>query len=235
MGASRLLIVDDDPDLRAFLSGELSAEGHRCLLAATGQEALMQLRQPPPLDLVLLDWTLPDFSGVEVCQRMRASQISTPVLMLTARDDVSERVKALDAGADDYLTKPFSIEELLARVRAQLRRSQLQGGGSAGEQLELADLVVDTASREVRRADQEITLTAREYELLLFLLRRPNQVHSRQEILDGVWGEAFVGDASLLDVYVRYLRRKLEPEGQPTLLQTVRGVGFMLKPGQPRA
>ena len=140
MGASRLLIVDDDPDLRAFLSGELSAEGHRCLLAATGQEALMQLRQPPPLDLVLLDWTLPDFSGVEVCQRMRASQISTPVLMLTARDDVSERVKALDAGADDYLTKPFSIEELLARVRAQLRRSQLQGGGSAGEQLELADL-----------------------------------------------------------------------------------------------
>lgn len=231
MGASRLLIVDDDPELRAFLCGELSAEGHSCEVAATGQEALVQVRQEPP-DLVLLDWTLPDFSGVEVCQRMRASQIATPVLMLTARDDVSERVKALDAGADDYLTKPFSIEELLARVRAQLRRYQPQ---SAGERLELADLVVETASHEVRRGDRDITLTAREFELLLFLLRRPNQVLSRQVILDGVWGEGFVGDASLLDVYVRYLRRKLEQDGQPTLLQTVRGAGFMLKPGPPRA
>ena len=229
MAASRLLIVDDDPDLRAFLSGELTAEGHLCELAATGQEAMLKLRRDPP-DLVLLDWTLPDFSGVEVCQRMRASQMITPVLMLTARDDVRERVQALDAGADDYLTKPFSIEELLARVRAQLRRVGLHSNPGA-ERLELADLVVDTASHEVSRAGAAITLTAREYELLIFLLRRPNQVHGRQDILDAVWGESFVGDPSLLDVYVRYLRRKLEPVGQPTLIQTVRGVGFMLKEG----
>jgi two-component system response regulator MprA len=226
---TRVLIVDDDPDLRAFLSTELRAEGHHCDLAATGQEALLLLRREPP-DLVLLDWTLPDFSGVEVCQRMRASQVITPVLMLTARDDVSERVKALDAGADDYLTKPFSIEELLARVRAQLRRVGLHNN-QAGERLELADLVVDTASHEVSRAGTAISLTVREYDLLTFLLRRPNQVHSRQDILDAVWGESFVGDPSLLDVYVRYLRRKLEPMGQPSLLQTVRGVGFMLKEG----
>jgi two-component system response regulator MprA len=151
--------------------------------------------------------------------------------MLTARDDVGERVQALDAGADDYLTKPFSIEELLARVRAQLRRSGLQAVDTAPEQLELADLVIHCASREVSRGGQIIHLTGREYELLAFLMRQPNQVHTRQEILDGVWGEAFVGDASLLDVYVRYLRRKLEPLGAPSLIQTVRGVGFMLKQG----
>jgi two-component system response regulator MprA len=231
VAASRLLIVDDDPDLRAFLSAELSAEGHQCALAATGQEALLMLRHEPP-DLVLLDWTLPDFSGVEVCQRMRASQIITPVLMLTARDDVSERVKALDAGADDYLSKPFSIEELLARVRAQLRR---HGETNNDLHLRIADLVVDTASREVKRDGHLIALSVREYELLLFLLRQPNQVHSRQQILDGVWGKSFIGDTSLLDVYVSYLRRKLEPAGKPSLIQTVRGVGFMLKPGPPRS
>jgi two-component system response regulator MprA len=232
MGAARLLIVDDDPELRRFLVGELAAEGHHCNEAATGQAALTLIRAEP-LDLVLLDWTLPDFSGVEVCRRMRASAITTPVLMLTARDDVRERVEALDGGADDYLTKPFSIEELLARVRAQLRRGQRNSGG--GERLMVADLVLDRASHEVSRGGRPIHLSAREFDLLACLLQEPGRVQPRQQILEAVWGSPFVGDPNLLDVYIRYLRRKIEAEGQPTLIQTVRGVGFLIKEGEVRA
>lgn len=224
-----VLIVDDDPELRRFLAGELKADGYGVESAGTGQEALTRIRGGE-WDLVLLDWTLPDFSGVEVCRRMRASGLSTPVLMLTARDAVSERVEALDAGADDYLTKPFSIEELLARVRARLRRDGRSGGGSA-EMLSLNGLLVNTASHEVSRDGQPIQLTVREYDLLLCLLRQPNRVHERNAILKEVWGETFVGDDNLLDVYIRYLRKKVEVPGQPTLIQTVRGVGFMLKEG----
>ncbi|MFN5194244.1 MAG: response regulator transcription factor [Cyanobacteriota bacterium] len=231
MTAARLLIVDDDPELRRFLVGELAAEGHDCLEAATGQAALTQIRAEPP-DLVLLDWTLPDFSGVEVCRRMRASAMATPVLMLTARDDVRERVEALDAGADDYLTKPFSIEELLARVRALLRRGQLSGGG---DRLEVGDLVLDRASHEVSRGGRPIHLSAREFDLLACLLQEPGRVQPRQRILETVWGCPFVGDPSLLDVYIRYLRRKIEASGRPTLIQTVRGVGFLIKEGEVRA
>jgi two-component system response regulator MprA len=222
-----VLIVDDDPELRRFLAGELKADGYGVESAGTGQEALTRIRGGE-WDLVLLDWTLPDFSGVEVCRRMRASGLDTPVLMLTARDAVSERVEALDAGADDYLTKPFSIEELLARVRARLRRDGRSGGGSA-EMLSLDGLLVNTASHEVSRDGQPIKLTVREYDLLLCLLRQPNRVHERNAILREVWGETFVGDDNLLDVYIRYLRKKVEVPGQPTLIQTVRGVGFMLK------
>ena len=228
-----LLIVDDDPELRRFLRGELEAEGHGVDTAGTGQAALTRIREGG-LELVLLDWTLPDFSGLEVCRRMRAGGITTPVLMLTARDAVSERVEALDAGADDYLTKPFSIEELLARVRARLRRD-----GAAGEEasqlLQFADLTVNTASREVRRGGREIQLTVREYALLLQLLRQPNRVQERLSLLHAVWGEPFVGDDNLLDVYIRYLRRKLEQHGEAKLIHTVRGVGFMLKAQAPGA
>ena len=184
-------------------------------------------------DLLLLDWTLPDFSGVEICRRLRGSDDHTPVLMLTARDDVRERVEALDAGADDYLTKPFSIEELLARVRARLRSTSKSS--SEPEILQLADLQLTAASREVSRGGESINLTGREFELLHLLLRQPNQVHSREAILNAVWGEQWVGDDNVLDVYIRALRRKLEREGQPTLIQTVRGVGFMLKEAPPRA
>ncbi len=225
----RVLIVDDDPELRLFLAGELQADGYGVESAGTGQEALTRIREGE-WDLVLLDWTLPDFSGVEVCRRMRASGLDTPVLMLTARDAVSERVEALDAGADDYLTKPFSIEELLARVRARVRRDGRSGGGNA-EMLSLDGLLVNTASHEVSRDGQPIQLTVREYDLLLCLLRQPNRVHERKAILREVWGETFVGDDNLLDVYIRYLRKKVEVPGQPTLIQTVRGVGFMLKEG----
>jgi two-component system response regulator MprA len=163
---------------------------------------------------------------------MRKGGISTPVLMLTARDEVQQRVEALDSGADDYLIKPFSIEELLARVRARLRRSGIdeQDGGV----LRMSDLEVNPASREVARGGEAIHLTAKEFDLLMHLLRHPNQVQERRAILDALWGENWLGDDNLLDVYVRYLRRKLEPAGQPTLIQTVRGVGFMLKEGPPR-
>ncbi|MBD2422749.1 response regulator transcription factor [Cyanobium sp. FACHB-13342] len=231
MSIHRLLIVDDDPELRHFLRTELEIEGYGCSEAATGQQALAQIRAER-WDLLLLDWTLPDFSGVEICRRLRGSGDHTPVLMLTARDDVRERVEALDAGADDYLTKPFSIEELLARVRARLRRRS--NGTDAQESLRLADLELTLASREVSRSGEPVLLSGREFELLLLLLREPNRVHSREAILSAVWGDQWVGDDNVLDVYIRALRRKLEREGQPTLIQTVRGVGFMLKEGPPK-
>jgi two-component system response regulator MprA len=226
-----LLIVDDDPELRHFLTTELAVEGYSCDEAASGQQALGLIRAQP-WDLVLLDWTLPDFSGVEVCRRMRQSGISTPVLMLSARDEVRDRVEALDSGADDYLTKPFSLEELLARVRARLRRGGLDEPEDGW--LRLADLAVNPLSHEVSRGEEAIHLTAREFDLLLLLIRHPNQVQERRSIVDALWGESWLGDDNLLDVYVRYLRKKLEPAGRPTLIQTVRGVGFMLKEGPPR-
>ena len=227
--ACTLLIVDDDPELRRFLCAELEAEGYGVATAATGQEALLRLGRGG-VELVLLDWTLPDFSGVEVCRRLRADGLTTPVLMLTARDAVRERVEALDAGADDYLTKPFSIEELLARVRARLRRDRAADAG-ASELLRFADLTVNTAAREVRRGEREIQLTGREYALLLQLLRQPNRVQERLALLEAVWGSPFIGDANLLDVYIRYLRRKLELPGEARLIHTVRGVGFVLREG----
>jgi two-component system response regulator MprA len=232
MPSPRLLIVDDDPELRVFLRTELEIEGYACTEAASGQQALVLIRAES-WDLLLLDWTLPDCSGVEICRRLRGSDDQTPVLMLTARDDVRERVAALDAGADDYLTKPFSIEELLARVRARLRSTSK--ASSEPETLQLADLQLTAASREVSRGGESISLTGREFDLLHLLLRQPNQVHSREAILNAVWGEQWVGDDNVLDVYIRALRRKLEREGRPTLIQTVRGVGFMLKEAPPRA
>jgi two-component system response regulator MprA len=235
MNAARVLIIDDDPELRVFLRTELELDGYSCSEAATGQQALTLARQES-WDLLLLDWSLPDFSGVEVCRRLRRTDNSTPVLMLTARDDVKERVEALDAGADDYLTKPFSLEELLARMRARLRRGPAGNGNDANDlqPLQLADLALNPASREVQRGGEDIALTGKEFELLQLLIRRPNQVHSRGAILEAVWGEHWVGDDNVLDVYVRTLRRKIERSGAPTLIHTVRGVGFMLKEGAPR-
>jgi two-component system response regulator MprA len=218
-------VVDDDPDLRSFLSSELRIEGYHCEVAATGQEALVRLRSER-FDLVLLDWTLPDFNGVEVCGRLRSSQDTTAVLMLTAHDAVHERVEALDAGADDYLTKPFSIAELLARVRVQLRRSQLKNNGSTN--LSVGDLHLNLLRREVSQGDCIIELSQREFDLLAFLMREPERVHPRQDILEAVWGKPFIGDPNLLDVYVGYLRRKIERSGQRRMIRTVRGVGFTL-------
>lgn len=228
----RVLIVDDDPELRRFLRGELTFEGYSCGEAGSGQQALTLIRSET-WDLVLLDWSLPDFSGVEVCRRVRQANLAMPVLMLTARDDVRERVEALDSGADDYLTKPFSLEELLARVRARLRRTAL--AEDPGDELVLADLIVRPASREVSRGGEPIHLTAKEFDLLVLLLRQAQQVIVRDTIFAALWGEQVVGDDNLLDVYVRHLRRKIERSGAPTLIQTVRGVGFMLKAGAPKS
>jgi DNA-binding response OmpR family regulator len=219
--------------LLLFLTGELEVECYCPREAGDGQEALLELRRQPA-DLVLLDWQLPDFSGVEVCRRIRASGLTLPILMLTGRDQIRDRVEALDAGADDFVIKPFSLEELLARVRAHLRRRGYGDTSTAAELLQFADLILNTATREVSRQGKSINLTVREYDLLCCMMKAPNRVLERTTILHQVWGENHFGDDNLLDVYIRYLRRKIELPNLPTLIQTVRGVGFMLKEGELR-
>ncbi len=229
-----LLLVDDDPELLQLLFDELQGAGHRCVGVNNGQDALMHLRRGH-FAMVVLDWTLPDFSGVEICRRLRSSGNTTPVLMVTARDALEERVAALDAGADDYLTKPFELDELQARVRAQLRRRDYASGQEAPARLELGDLSIDLIQRRVLRAEQEINLSQREFDLLVCLVKHPEQVLEREQILELVWGKPFVGDPNTLDVYMGYLRRKLEKPGSAQLLHTVRGVGFMARLGEVKA
>ena len=232
---NRLLIVDDDPELLAFLVEELQRQGHHCTGCDNGQDALVKLRLEA-FDLAVLDWTLPDFSGLELCRRLRSSGDTTPVLMLTARDDIDERVQALDAGVDDYLTKPFNLKELHARVRARLRRGGYeQDARRENETLQLGDLSVNPVERLVQRGERAIALSQREFELLLFLVKHSGDVQSRQAILDAVWGDPFVGDPNTLDVYMGYLRKKVEIKGEAQLLHTVRGVGFMARVGDPKA
>ena len=232
---SRLLIVDDDPELLRFLIEELSGAGHHCSGCDNGQDALLRWRQEQ-FDLVVLDWTLPDFSGVELCRRLRSSGNTTPVLMLTARDEIDERVRALDAGVDDYLTKPFNLKELHARVRARLRRGGYEQEARAETSaLKLGDLQLDPISRTVQRGEHAISLSQREFELLHHLVQHAEELQPRQAILDAVWGEPFVGDPNTLDVYMGYLRKKVEQPGSPQLLHTVRGVGFMARVGEPKA
>ena len=228
--ASRLLIVDDDPELLQLLRDELSESGWDCHVANCCSDVLLQLRQER-FDLVVLDWTLPDFEGIEICRRLRSSGDTTPVLMLTAHDALEERVSALDAGADDYLTKPFELEELHARVRAQLRRGGYAADREANSSLELGDLSIDLISRQVMRGDSAINLSQREFDLIVCLVEAAGTVLSREQILSTVWGDPFVGDPNTLDVYMGYLRRKLEQPGLQQLLHTVRGVGFMARVG----
>lgn len=217
-----ILVVDDDPEIRRVLQRGLAYEGYTVELAADGQTALVLARQTPP-DLVILDLRLPDLDGVEVCRRLRAGD-DVPILMLTARDGVSDKVAGLDAGADDYLVKPFVMDELLARVRALLRRKQSPTGP-----LHYADLVVDESTRQVRRGNRSIELTAREFDLLVFFLRHPRQVLTRDAIYEAIWGYDFEGESKVLEVYIRRLRDKLEAGGEPSLIQTVRGVGYALR------
>ena len=217
-------IVDDDPRITDLLRRVLAYEGYSVASAASGSEALNRSLERPP-DLVVLDIMLPGLDGLEVAQRLRTAGDNVPILMLTARDTVADRVKGLETGADDYLVKPFAPEELVARVKALLRRSQEE----RHEVLRFADVELDTGTRVAHRGAREIDLSPTEYELLALFLRRPRQVLTREIILDRVWGMDFEGSSNVMEVYIGYLRTKLEAEGESRLIHTVRGVGYVFK------
>ena len=228
---SRLLVVDDDPELLRILMEELSEAEYICTGCDNGQDALLRLRQEE-FDLVVLDWTMPDFTGIDISKRLRSTGNYTPILMLTARDDTDERVLALDTGIDDYLTKPFEIKELQARIRSNLRRVNYEKSASNELQsIEIDNLKIDIISHHVSRGDRSINLSNKEYELLKHLVKNINQIQKRETIIESVWGENFVGDPNVLDVYIGYLRKKVEWSGEPQLIHTVRGVGFMAMVG----
>ena len=222
-----IVIVDDDPAIRNSLSRALRIEGYSVELFENGGDALkaMALRAP---DGIILDLQLPDIDGLEVCRRLRSAGDATPILMLTARDAVNDRVAGLDVGADDYLVKPFDLAELLARLRALLRRRVVTEGEDSVVRFE--DVTLNRMTREVRRGDRAIELTKIEFELLELFLQHPRQVLTRDQILDLVWGYNFDTGTNSLAVYIGYLRRKLEGEGETRLLQTIRGVGYALRP-----
>ena len=223
----RVLVVDDDKAVRESLRRSLEYNGYDVVLASDGAEALASIGTARP-DVVVMDVMMPRLGGLETTRALRAAGHDLPVLVLTARDAVGDRVEGLDAGADDYLTKPFALAELLARLRALLRRVA-PAEGADDEVLSFADLTMDTASREVHRGQRAIELTRTEFTLLEMFLRRPRRVLERSFILEEVWGYDFPTTANSLEVYVGYLRRKTEAEGEPRLLHTVRGVGYVLK------
>jgi len=220
----RILVVDDDPAVSGALQRALRLEGYEVTLAGDGPKALEEIAVRPP-DAVVLDIGLPVIDGLDVCRRMRAAGDDTPVLMLTARDAIEDRVQGLDAGADDYVVKPFALAELLARLRALLRRRP----EDPGEVLTFSDLSLDPVTREARRGDRSFSLTRIEFDLLELLLRHPRQVLTRELILDRVWGYTFDSGTNSLAVYVGYLRRKTEEDGEPRLIHTARGVGYVLR------
>lgn len=227
----RILVADDDQAVRESLRRSLTFNGYEVTLASDGVEARDAATSEQP-DLVLLDVNMPGIDGLEVCRQLRASGNQLPILMLTARVEVGDRVLGLDAGADDYLPKPFALEELLARIRALLRRARPALSESAedvDEALSFADLTVDPSTRTVQRGERSISLTRTEFELLWVLIQRPRRVLSRELILDEVWGYDFPTTANSLEVYIGYLRRKTESDGEPRLIHTMRGVGYVLR------
>jgi two-component system, OmpR family, response regulator MprA len=219
-----ILVVDDEPSVRDALERALKAQHYVVITAADGRQALEAIADERP-ELVLLDVLMPVMDGFEACRRLRELGDRTPVLMLTARDAVGDRVEGLDAGADDYVVKPFALEELLARCRALLRRSGVPGD----EPLRFADVVLDPVTREVHRGDRPIELSRTEYNLLELFLLNPRRVLTREVIFDRVWGYDFGPTSNTLEVYVGYLRRKTEADGEPRLIHTVRGVGYVRK------
>jgi two-component system, OmpR family, response regulator len=223
----RVLVVDDEPSLAELLSSVLRYEGWDIAVAGDGSSAVRTAREFKP-DAVVLDVMLPDFSGFEVLRRLRAELPHVCVLFLTARDAVEDRVAGITAGGDDYVTKPFSLEEVLARLRGLLRRAGVARAQS-GTQLAVADLTMDEDAREVRRGGELIDLTATEFELLRFLMRNPRRVLSKAQILDRVWNYDFGGQAHVVELYISYLRKKIDTGREP-LIHTVRGVGYVLKP-----
>ena len=221
--AERVLIVEDEVKIANFLRRGLSYEGYEVDVAYDGEEALARARDNPP-DVVILDIMLPGLDGLEVCRRLRGGS-DVAILMLTAKDAVADKVAGLDSGADDYLVKPFAFDELLARLRALLRRRQ----SPEREVLRFADLTMDTRTRQVRRGEREIELTAKEHDLLELFMRHPRQVLTRDIIYERIWEYDFSGESNIIEVYVRYLRAKLEAKGEPRLIHTVRGVGYALR------
>ncbi len=234
--APLILVVDDEAPIREALERALRLEGFAVECAPGGRTALEAVARRPPAAIVL-DVTMPDMNGRAVCARLRADGIRTPIMILSARDEVEDRVAGLQAGADDYLVKPFAVEELVARLQALLRRSAAENGdGDAGEtvtELVVGDLVVDLAGRTVTRGGREIELTRREFELIEVFARNPGIVLERDRLLELVWGYDWAADTNVVDVFVSYLRRKMEAEDEPRMIQTVRGVGFVLRePGE---
>jgi two-component system response regulator MprA len=226
--SQRVLVVDDDKAVRESLRRSLEFNGYVVTMAADGAEALAQIAAASP-DVVVMDVMMPRLDGLEATKALRSAGNDVPILVLTARDAVGDRVEGLDAGADDYLTKPFALAELLARIRALMRRAVSPGDDDVEETLTFADLSMNTVTREVLRAGRDISLTRTEFTLLEMFLRRPRRVLERSFILEEVWGFDFPTTANSLEVYVGYLRRKTEAEGESRLIHTVRGVGYVLK------
>ena len=221
--SERILVIEDDPAILKLLQRGLAYEGYLVDTATDGRSGLLMARDNHP-DLVVLDWMLPGMDGLEVCHRLRTGG-EVPIVMLTAKDTIQDRVQGLDAGADDYLVKPFNLDELLARIRALLRRTQVKRIPI----LEFLDLKLDTGSRQASRGERTISLTAKEYELLDLFMRHPRQVLTREVIFDRVWGYDFGGESNVLEVYIRYLRQKLEVGDEMRLIHTVRGVGYVMR------
>ncbi|MGN2635886.1 response regulator transcription factor [Nocardia takedensis] len=227
----RILVVDDDRAVRESLRRSLTFNGYSVDLAVDGVDALEKATAQRP-DALVLDVMMPRLDGLEVCRRLRSTGDDLPILVLTARDSVSERVAGLDAGADDYLPKPFALEELLARLRALLRR-RAADPGEGSEAMQFADLSLDPVTREVSRGERSISLTRTEFSLLEMLMANPRRVLTRSRILEEVWGYDFPTSGNALEVYIGYLRRKTEAEGEPRLIHTVRGVGYVLRETPP--
>lgn len=224
MTGQRILVVDDERALANMVSRILEEEGFMATPVGDGAAALVSVRQTPP-DLIVLDLSLPHVNGLEVCRQLRREGVGVPIIMLTARDAVPDRVKGLEAGADDYLIKPFALEELLARIRVQLRRTAGQV-----EHLVVGDLTLEPGARRVVREGEEVELTAQEFSLLELLMRHPGQVLTRERILDHIWGYAATPSSNVVDLYVHYLRNKLEGDGHPRLIHTVRSIGYVIRP-----
>ena len=227
--AERILIVEDELQLARLMELELDHEGYAVKVSHNGREAL-GLLQEEEFDLVLLDIMLPELDGVEVCRRLREFS-DIPVIMVTARDAVPEKVEALDTGADDYITKPFAIEELLARIRALLRRKN-NDLKEDSNMLAIADLVIDKYKYKVKRAEEEVELTKKEFDLLVYLVENQGIVLTREDILSNIWGYDYMGETNIVDVYIRYLRSKIDDPFEQKLIKTVRGVGYVIRDDQ---
>ncbi|MBY0123135.1 response regulator transcription factor [Bacillus sp. S/N-304-OC-R1] len=228
MNKESILVVEDEEKIARLLELELEYEGYHVTKVMDGISALEQYRMNK-WDLILLDVMLPGLSGIEILRRIRMNDSYTPVLLLTAKDSVEDKVSGLDLGANDYITKPFQIEELLARVRAALRNKAIENIEEESDWLQLADLKLNEKTREVLREDESIELTPREFDLLAYLLKNKLQVLNRDQILETVWGYDFFGDTNVVDVYIRYLRKKIDLPEKQTLIHTIRGVGYVLK------